>query len=172
VNTLQEDAMTTKQGSVALLNDPVAQELLQSRIPARFAYNWTDGTPRVEPIWFHWDGKQVVMASPGTAPKAHAIKSGDKVAITIDTESFPAKVLMIRGTAEVTMVDGVAPEYAMAAERYFGKEGAQAWLGQLAQMGFKSMVRVAVTPEWVGILDFDKRYPSAIEKAMAGMQAA
>ncbi len=65
-------------------------------------------------------------------------------------------------------MDGVAPEYVLSAERYFGKEGAQAWLGQIAKMGIKQMVRVAVTPEWVGILDFEQRFPSAIEKAMSG----
>ena len=109
--------MATKQGSVALLNDPVAQELLKSRIPARFAYNWTDGTPRVEPIWFHWDGRQLVLASPSGAPKARALKTGTKVAITIDTNEFPAKVLLIRGAVEVTIVDGVVPEYVLSAER-------------------------------------------------------
>lgn len=45
--------MPTKQGSLALLNDPVAQRLLQSTNPARLAYVWKDGTPRVVPIWFH-----------------------------------------------------------------------------------------------------------------------
>lgn len=159
--------MATKQGSVALLNDPVAQELLQSRIPARLAYVWSDGTPRVEPIWFHWDGRQMVMASPGTAPKARVLKTGARVAITIDTTEFPSKVLLIRGPAEVAIVDGLVKEYALAAERYMGKDGAQAWLGQVAKMGIAQMVRVAVTPAWVGILDFNQRFPSAIEKAMA-----
>jgi hypothetical protein len=45
--------MATKQGDIALLNDPVARELLQSTIPARFAYAGLDGAPRVVPIWFH-----------------------------------------------------------------------------------------------------------------------
>ena len=31
-------------------NDPVAQQLLQATGPAKFAYTWTDGTPRVVPI--------------------------------------------------------------------------------------------------------------------------
>jgi len=30
------------------------------------------------------------------------------------------------------------------------------------------MVRIAVKPQWVGVLDFEKRFPSAIEAAMAG----
>jgi hypothetical protein len=39
--------MAGHQGDLALLNDPIAQALLQSTIPARLAYSWTDGTPRV-----------------------------------------------------------------------------------------------------------------------------
>ena len=51
--------MPSKQGDLALLETPVAQQLLQSKIPARLAYNWTDGTPRVVPIWFVWNGREI-----------------------------------------------------------------------------------------------------------------
>jgi hypothetical protein len=61
--------MTTKQGDVGLLNDPVAQRMLQSTVPARFAYNWSDGTPRVVPIGFHWNGAEIVLGTPTDAPK-------------------------------------------------------------------------------------------------------
>ena len=160
--------MTTKQGSVSLLNDPVAQKLLQAKTPARLAYVWSDGTPRVEPIWFHWDGKQIVLASPGGAPKVHVLKTGASVAITIDTSDAPYKVLLIRGTVAVTLVDGIVPEYALSAERYSGKEGGQAWVNQTIQMGVKQWIRIAVTPNWVGIIDMEQRFPSAFEKAMEG----
>jgi len=39
-----------------VLNDHIAQELLGSTELARLAYTWSDGTPRVVPIWFHWTG--------------------------------------------------------------------------------------------------------------------
>ena len=45
--------MPTKQGDIELLNDPVAQEMLQAPIPMRLAYIWTDGSPQVVPIGFH-----------------------------------------------------------------------------------------------------------------------
>ena len=61
--------MPTKQGDVALLNDPVAQQLLQSPLPAQFAYNWKDGTPRVVPIGFHWNGQEVVFGTPPALQK-------------------------------------------------------------------------------------------------------
>jgi hypothetical protein len=37
--------MATNQGDVALLDDPIAKELLLSTIPARFAYIGSDGAP-------------------------------------------------------------------------------------------------------------------------------
>lgn len=38
-----------QQGSLELLNDPVAQALLGSANPARLACTWMDGSPRVIP---------------------------------------------------------------------------------------------------------------------------
>jgi hypothetical protein len=150
-----------KQGSLELLQDPVSKELLQSKIPARLAYIWTDGTPRVVPIWFHWDGKEFVLATPPKAPKLKALSKNTKVALTIDDNNFPHKVLLVRGTARLETVKGIVSEYAAAAERYFGREQGQAWVGQLRGM-IRSMVRITVTPEWVGILDFQTRFPSAL----------
>jgi len=143
------------------MDDPVAQELLASTIPARLAYNWLDGTPRVVPIWFHWNGKQFVLGSPPRAPKLRAILQNPKVALTIDSNEWPSKVLLVRGTATVEMVPGVAPEYAASAVRYFGEEQGNGWVAQVKQMTTE-MGRIAVTPEWVGILDFESRFPSAL----------
>jgi hypothetical protein len=65
------------------------------------------------------------------------------------------------GTARLESVDGAVPEYAAAAERYFGREQGQAWVNQLRGM-ITSMVRITVTPEWVGLLDFQARFPSTL----------
>ncbi len=47
--------------------------MLQSTVPARFAYNWNDGTPRVVPIGFHWNGVEIVLGTPTDAPKMKAL---------------------------------------------------------------------------------------------------
>lgn len=153
--------MPVKQGDLGLLQHPVAIELLQSRIPARLAYVWMDGTPRVIPIWFHWNGREFVMATPPKAPKLKALAENPRVSFTIDDNSFPNKVLLVRGTAQLHNVEGIVPEYAAAAERYFGREQGQAWIAQLRGM-IPNMVRITVTPEWVGLLDFQTRFPSAL----------
>ena len=151
------------QGDLALLDHPASQELLHSKIPARLAYIATDGTPRVIPIWFHWNGREIVMATPPKAPKLKALAKNPKVSLTIDDNTFPHKVLLVRGTARLEPIDGIVPEYAAAADRYFGPEQAKAWVGQLRTM-ISSMVRITITPEWVGLLDFQTRFPSALAK--------
>lgn len=150
---------------VSLLNDPIAQDLLQSTIPARLAYVWHDGTPRVVPIWFHWDGEELVLGSPPGAPKLKVLEENPQVALTIDSTEWPYRVLLIRGKAILETVDGVVPEYALSAERYFGEEAGKGWTQQVDQM-FPEMTRIRVCPEWVNILDFEQRFPEAIAAAM------
>lgn len=163
--------MPTKQGGLELLNDPVAQEMLQAPFPMRLAYNWTDGTPRVVPIGFHWDGTDLVIGSPPGAPKLNALQANPKVAITIDSNQMPYHVLLIRGTAQMTTHEGIIPEYTAYCFRYMGREGGEAWLQQVSQL-IKTMVRIAIRPEWVGILDFETRLPSAVERAIEAVGGA
>jgi hypothetical protein len=153
--------LAVKQGDLSLLQHPAAQELLHSKIPARLAYISTDGTPRVIPIWFHWNGRELVMATPPKAPKLKALAKNPRVSLTIDDNTFPHKVLLIRGSARLEPVEGIVPEYEAAAARYFDAELAKGWLGQLRTL-ISSMVRITITPDWVGLLDFQTRFPSAL----------
>src|SRR5689334_12126299 len=89
--------MTPKQGDLSLLEHPIAQELLHSAIPARLAYTWKDGTPRVVPIWFHWNGIEIVLSTTPTALKVSALALHPQVAVTIDGNEWPYKVLLLRG---------------------------------------------------------------------------
>jgi nitroimidazol reductase NimA-like FMN-containing flavoprotein (pyridoxamine 5'-phosphate oxidase superfamily) len=159
--------MAPEQGELALLDDPVAQELLHSTNLARLAYTWRDGTPRVIPIWFHWDGETIVLGSPPNAPKVDVLPTNSKVALTIDRDEWPYHALLIRGTADVETVEDVTPEYAASAERYFGEEQGREWVEGVRQMS-PQMARISVWPEWVSILDFERRFPSAIQAAMSG----
>jgi hypothetical protein len=159
--------MAPEQGELALLDDPVAQELLHSTNLARLAYTWRDGTPRVIPIWFHWDGETIVLGSPPNAPKVDVLPTNSKVALTIDRDEWPYHALLIRGTADVETVEDVTPEYAASAERYFGEEQGREWVEGIRQMS-PQMARISVWPEWVSILDFERRFPSAIQAAMSG----
>jgi hypothetical protein len=151
-----------EQGDVGLLDDAAAQRLLEATVPAHLSYAWRDGTPRNTPIWFHWDGRAVVMCSPSSAPKVGVLTSGDPVAVTIHGVEWPFAVLLLRGRVDVDDVAGVAPEYQACARRYFGAEQGEAWCASLP--ADLSMTRYRLEPSWVGLLDFEgmRRLPSAL----------
>src|SRR5690625_3047939 len=167
---LEGDALARlPQGDLRLLDTPLAQRLLASTIPARMAYTAHDGTPRIVPTWFHWTGTELVMATflaaphvAGPARRVPALREHPDVAVTIDTESFPPEVLLLRGRVGIAEADGVAEEYAAAARRYLGEEEAAGYLGYVGQPGTR-MARIALRPAWVGLLDFQTRSPGALQ---------
>ena len=158
MSSAQTDATTLLQ------NDPVAQDLLRSAIPARLAYVWRDGTPRVVPMWFHWTGQQFLMGAPPNAPKIKVLGDHPRVALTIDGNHWPYLLLCVRGSASIQFVDqpvdDTFPEYAGMARRYLGEAGAQEFLTS-ARQTFKRWTRIAIDPDDVRILDFTHRFPSA-----------
>lgn len=165
------DNVKLPQGDLRLLDSEMAKGLLASTIPARFAYVALNGTPRVLPTWFYWTGAEVVMPTFVAAPhvrrpaaRLQALRVNPNVAITIDTESFPPNVLLLRGQVSITEVQGIVPEYRLAARRYMGEETAAAYLAQVDQPG-TAMARIALRPTWVGILDFATRLPGTMADA-------
>ncbi len=154
------DLTAVAQGSLELLDAPLARALLAAAIPARLAYTARDGTPRIVPTWFQWTDGEVVMPTfvqgPNVAGPAHrlsALRARPDVAVSIDTESSPARALLLRGQAEITEVDGIDPDYARSARQYLGDEAADQYLAMTDQPGTR-MARITVRPTWVGLLDF------------------
>ena len=164
---------TIEQGDPRLLQSEVAQRLLTSTIPARYAFTAQDGTPRIVASWFVWTGEELVMPTFISAPhvrhaayRIRALRARPDIAISIDTESSPPQVLTVRGKATITEVDGIVPEYADAARRYLGEEQGTGYLAQIDDPTTR-MARIAVRPAWVGVLDFESRMPSALGGAAA-----
>ena len=148
----------------AVMEDPVAQRLLASANPARLAYVARDGTPRVVPVGFSWNGTTIVIGTvPGSA-KVPAIEANPAVALTIDTSppAWPPNVLLIRGTSEVSLVDGVFPDYVAAARKVTPAEEFPRWEAGVHAL-YDQMARIDVTPTWARVHDFETRLPKAVE---------
>lgn len=154
-----------QQEVMRVLRDPLAQELMQSNIPARLAYVGRDGSPRAIPIGFHWNGAEFVLGTVPHAPKVPALEANPKVALTIDTNTFPPHVLLVRGTAAIDIVDGVPPEYLAASRKAVQPEQWHTFEAQVRAM-YKQMARIKITPLWAKLLDFKTRFPTPIEKLM------
>lgn len=140
---------------VEQLGDPGAEELLASPQPIRLAYAGRDGFPRVVPVGFLWKDGVIYVCTATTAPKVAALREHPQVAGVIDEgiSSSDARQLLIRGTAEIEVVEGVAPEYFEAAAK--GEGGTDlAEFEQNVRAVFAQQARIAITPEWARFYDF------------------
>ncbi len=146
-----------------ILNHPHSRELL-ARDVTRLAYVAKDGTPRTIPIAFTWNGTEIVMCTSTNAPKLAALRHNPAVALTIDTEVHPPKILLIRGRAELDVVEGIPHEYLQMNGSYqMTAEQRVEWEAEVRSL-YESMVRIVVTPTWVKLIDFETTLPSAVEE--------
>jgi hypothetical protein len=152
-----------REAILELMKDPVAQELVTAPIHARLAYCATDGSPRVIPMGYLWNGDVFVMGSPVNSPKVKALAANPKVALTIDTSTFPPHVLLVRGEAAIELVDGVPDEFVESSRRFVGDAGMPEWEAGVRTL-YKEMAIIRVTPTWAKIFDFETRLPSPVEE--------
>jgi general stress protein 26 len=146
-----------------VLSRPLSQELL-ARDLTRLAYVAQDGTPRSIPIAFTWNGSEIVMCTTKNAAKVAALRQNPSVALTIDTEVHPPKILLIRGRAELDVVEGIPDEYLQINGSYEMTPAQQVeWEAEVRSL-YDGMVRIVVTPTWVKLIDFETTLPSAVEE--------
>ncbi|MBY8855706.1 pyridoxamine 5'-phosphate oxidase family protein [Nocardia sp. CA2R105] len=149
-----------------ILDRPISRELL-ARDLLRLAYVAKDGTPRNIPIAFTWNGSQIVLCTTKNAPKLPSLRHNPQVALTIDTEVHPPKILLIRGRAELDVVDGIPEEYLQMNGSYqMTPEQRVEWEAEVRSL-YDGMVRIVVTPTWVKLIDFENTLPSAVEELIA-----
>ncbi|MER8186909.1 pyridoxamine 5'-phosphate oxidase family protein [Kitasatospora sp. NPDC094015] len=144
-----------------VLNRPLGRELLARRL-ARLAYVAEDGTPRAIPIAFVWNGAEIVMCTPTNAPKLRALRHNPAVALTIDTESRPPAILLLRGRAELDEVEGVPEEFLLANGVPDMTPQQRAEWDAGAGSLYEAMVRIVVAPTWAKLIDFETTFPSAV----------
>ncbi|MBL7261675.1 pyridoxamine 5'-phosphate oxidase family protein [Paractinoplanes lichenicola] len=146
-----------------VLTRPLSRELL-ARDLTRLAYVAKDGTPRSIPIAFTWNGAQIVLCTTKNSPKLPSLRHNPAVALTIDTEVHPPKILLIRGRAELDVVDGIPEEFLQMNGSYkMTPEQRVGWEAEVRSL-YDGMVRIVVTPTWAKLIDFETTLPTAVEQ--------
>jgi hypothetical protein len=146
-----------------VLKRPISQDLL-ARDLTRLAYVAKDGTPRCVPIGFTWNGSAIVVCTAKNAAKVPALRRSPAVALTIDTEQHPPRILLIRGQAELDFVDGIPDEFLQINGTYtMTPEQRVEWEAEVRSL-YDGMVRIIVVPTWAKLIDFETTLPSAVEE--------
>jgi hypothetical protein len=161
-NDSWEGRLTVQPSEITeVLDRPISQELL-ARDLTRLAYLATDGTPRSIPIGFTWNGSAIVMCTAKNAAKVAALRHHPAVALTIDTEVHPPKILLIRGRAELDVVEGIPEEYLEMSGTYaMTPEQRVEWEAEVRSL-YDGMVRIVVVPTWAKLIDFETTLPRAV----------
>jgi hypothetical protein len=149
-----------------VLTGPLAEEMLHSPLLARLGYNGLDGSPRVIPIGYLWNRTSFIMCTATMAPKVRALTANPKVALTIDTDTSPPHILLVRGTASIDIVDGIPDEFLEASRKVIPPEQWSAFEEQ-CRATYPQMARIAIQPEWAKLIDFETTLPSAVEKLIS-----
>ena len=146
-----------------VLNRPASQELLKRDV-TRLGYIAKDGAPRCIPIGFTWNGTAIVMCTTPNAPKIAALRHNPTVALTIDTEVHPPHILLIRGRAELDLVEGIPDEYLQMNGSYqMTEEQRTEWEAEVRSL-YDRMFRIVVEPAWAKLIDFETTLPVAVEE--------
>lgn len=154
-----------------ILDRPLSRELL-ARDLTRLAYVANDGTPRNVPIAFTWNGSEIVLCTTKNAPKLRSLRHRPEVALTIDTEVHPPKILLIRGRAELDVVDGIPDEYLRMNGSYeMTPEQRVEWEAEVRSL-YDGMVRIVVKPTWVKLIDFETTLPGNVAELIERQAAA
>jgi hypothetical protein len=157
-------ALRTPGGLAELLDEPVVADLVEQLSVLRLAYNAPDGSPRVVPVNYALAGDRFRVWTASTAPKVAALRADPRVALTLDAAD-PPHALLVRGTAAVELVDGVPDDYVEVMRTRADALPFERWLTDMRHL-HPTMARIEVTPTWASIVDFETRFPQAIDEVL------
>ena len=84
-----------------------------------------------------------------------ALRPNPAVALTIDTEVHPPRILLIRGRAELDAVQGIPDEYLEMNGTYTMTPEQQVEREADVRSLHDGMVRIVVTPMWAKLIDLE-----------------
>ena len=158
--TMSADAVTAE------LDKALAGQLLRGAPLMRLAYVGLDAAPRVVPVAFLWRDRRIVVCTIPTSEKVRALRSNPGVAITIDSDGHPPRALLLRGRAEIEVVDGVPQDYLDASFKTQSARGADDFAGGVRAL-YDHMARITIELTWARLNDFETSLPREVERVAA-----
>ena len=80
---------------------PAVDAALRADLVAWLSSVQADGRPHVAPVWFHWDGEQIVASSKPNARKIDNLRVRPTVMLAVGTPGPEFDVELIEATAEL-----------------------------------------------------------------------
>ena len=98
------------------------QDLLQKKAFAQLATLMPDGSPHVAPVWFEFDGQNIVINTAKGRIKDKNMRRDPRVALSILDPDNPYRYLSIRGRVIKITENGAVQHINALAKKYQGIE--------------------------------------------------
>jgi len=131
-----------KHMSFPISSNEIEDFLSESNI-ARIATVKPDGSPHVTPVWCLWENNQLLILIMKGSVKESNIKQKKKVAVTVDSNTAPNKVVIIEATAKIEELREEIER--RICQRYLKKENLDEYL-ELSH-GYYPQILIRIHPE-------------------------
>lgn len=101
-----------------------------------------DGQPQTSPVWFWWDGQDVVIFSMPRSPKVANIRANPRVSLNLDGNGQGGDIVSIEGKAEL-FDDRPLTDFPEYVERYADKLKAMGYEPEPFAHAYSAGIRVA-----------------------------
>jgi PPOX class probable F420-dependent enzyme len=99
------------------------QDLLSGKKAfASLATLMPDGTPQVTPVWFDWDGKNLIFNSARGRQKDLNVRRDPRVTLTISDPENPYRYVEVRGRVTDITQEGAGDHIDKMAKKYLDKD--------------------------------------------------
>ena len=122
-------------------------DILHSNALAYFASTGPGGTPQVSPVWFVWDGGQIVFSTTNDRQKYRNVVRDAQVSVAITDPNNPFRSLEIRGLARSEDDHGYRVAH-LVARKYTGQDATPQMIPPHEQR-----VAISITPEKLLVFD-------------------
>lgn len=103
------------------------------------------GTPQPRPVWFVWDGAEMLIYSKPDAYKVAHIRANPRVALNFDTDAEGDQVVVFSGEARIVPGEPRAQHNAVYVEKY--REGIAGLKMTPEEMGDEYSTAIRVRPD-------------------------
>ena len=98
------------------------QDLLNKKAFAQLATIMPDGTPQVSPVWFEYDGKNILINSAKGRVKDKNMRHDPRVGLDIQDPDNPYRHLSIRGRVVQITEDGADAHIDKLTKKYINQD--------------------------------------------------
>jgi PPOX class probable F420-dependent enzyme len=98
------------------------EDILDKKAFAQLATIMPDGTPQVSPVWFEYDGKNIVINSAKGRVKDRNMRRDPRVGLDIQDPDNPYRHLSIRGKVVKITEDGADDHIDMLSKKYINQD--------------------------------------------------